>query len=445
MPRAFEENVSRVMVQACGHCVHAGCEMQWRRGGHGNECMICRAESQPLLQTFRLIPYPFEVETDDSSEDDGIQHGVVFNGVVGLNQLRGGGCGGKGQHKGKEPRDDEDSVESASSDPEVGFAVNAGDGVTGCDRRSLGWGDTFSGGKGKVERVGGGGTLPSASSAEPGSRSQPGDAEGVEGGAGYTDEWGITFGADGLITHELHDDHKIVQQMERLELDDEVRMMSKEDTIREAGVLIQALETYKLRLETLLPEHVAELREEYFEKLGMDPSFSRVAGSEMQFAGRKRKGGDDGGNDSKMTKSERRDCLKEELAAQIVRLHMQGQAQVLPQWATHIAAANAVMAGGGVGALIAGKPRAVATDLIGAVSGTAVGTRYKALSELLYPTEIAMSNEMKKQMETTMRMMVTATELAFVNEFADKFGTVSWANFTKAVADALGQPQAAGA
>ena len=57
--------------------------------------------------------------------------------------------------------------------------------------------------------------------------------------------------------------------------------------------------------------------------------------------------------------------------------------------------------------------------------------------------EIAMSNEMKKQMETTMRMMVTATELAFVNEFADKFGTVSWANFTKAVADALVQPAAA--
>ena len=80
--------------------------------------------------------------------------------------------------------------------------------------------------------------------------------------------------------------------MERLGLDDEVRMMSKEDTIREAGVLILALETYKSRLETLLPEHVAELREEYFEKLGMDPSFSRVVGSEMQFAGRKRKAGD---------------------------------------------------------------------------------------------------------------------------------------------------------
>ena len=36
--------------------------------------------------------------------------------------------------------------------------------------------------KGKVVTVGGGGTLPSASSADPGSRSQPGDAEGVEGG-----------------------------------------------------------------------------------------------------------------------------------------------------------------------------------------------------------------------------------------------------------------------
>ncbi len=46
---------------------------------------------------------------------------------------------------------------------------------------------------------------------------------------------------------------------------------------------------------------------------------------------------------------------------------------------------------------------------------------------------------MKKQVETTTKMMNTSTELTFLNELGDKSGLISWANFTKAVADALGQ------
>ena len=82
-------------------------------------------------------------------------------------EVKGGGKAqkGGGKVKGKEPRDDVDSIESASTDPEVGFAVNAGEGVPGCDRRRLGWGDSGvrlpSGhGKGEVATVGGGGTNP---------------------------------------------------------------------------------------------------------------------------------------------------------------------------------------------------------------------------------------------------------------------------------------------
>ena len=85
-------------------------------------------------------------ETEWSEEGSEVDRPVTVTGPVGVNGLRGGG--GKGQHKGKD----------------IGAGV------------------------GMVEMVGGGGTLPSASSAEPGSRSQPGDAEGMEGEAGYTDE-----------------------------------------------------------------------------------------------------------------------------------------------------------------------------------------------------------------------------------------------------------------
>ncbi len=79
-----------------------------------------------------------------------------------------------------------------------------------------------------------------------------------------------------------------------------------------------------------------------------------------------------------------------------------------------------------------------AADLIGALSGTAVSTRYKMLTELLYTAEVQTSAEMKKQSETSAKMMVTATELTFMNDFGDNVGVVSWANFTKGVAEAIG-------
>ena len=129
--------------------------------------------------------------------------------------------------------------------------------------------------------------------------------------------------------------------------------------------------------------------------------------------------------------------MKEELAAQIMRLHMQGQAHVLPQWATHIAAANAAMAGGGVAPLIAGKPRTTATELIGAVSGTTMSSRFKALSEIIFAPDLQTTGEMKKQVETSSKMMITVTELVFLNDFGDKNGLIQWSNFTKGVADAL--------
>ena len=108
------------------------------------------------------------------------------------------------------------------------------------------------------------------------------------------------------------------------------------------------------------------------------------------------------------------------------------------QWAPHIAAANAAMAGGGVGPLIAGKPRTVATELIGAVSGNSTPLyRFKALSEIIFSTDLQTTGEMKKQAETSSKMMVAVTELVFLNDFGDKNGLIQWSNFTKGVADAL--------
>ncbi len=91
----FVPNVTRVMMRACGHCAHAGCEARWGQ----LTCMSCRQPSRPELQTFRPDIDDFEVEGSDSEASmcGGILQPVVFNGVVGLNQLRGGGGGGKGQ------------------------------------------------------------------------------------------------------------------------------------------------------------------------------------------------------------------------------------------------------------------------------------------------------------------------------------------------------------
>jgi hypothetical protein len=94
-----------------------------------------------------------------------------------------------------------------------------------------------------------------------------------------------------------------------------------------------------------------------------------------------------------------------------------------------------------VGSLIAGKPRTVATDLIGAVSGNSTpSSRYKALSDILYVAEHATTSEVKKQAETTAKMLICATELTFLNNYGDKNGSIIWSDFTKSVADALGQP-----
>jgi hypothetical protein len=94
----FEPNVDRVMMRACGHCAHPGCEARWGQLA----CMSCRQPSRPELQTFRPVIDDFEVEGSDSeaSMGGGDLQPVVFNGVVGLNQLRGGG--GKGESKGSD-------------------------------------------------------------------------------------------------------------------------------------------------------------------------------------------------------------------------------------------------------------------------------------------------------------------------------------------------------
>ena len=150
---------------------------------------------------------------------------------------------------------------------------------------------------------------------------------------------------------------------------------------------------------------------------------------------KKARGGD--GDSKCVSKAERVAALKEELLAHLMRLQIHGAA--LPQWATHIAAANAAMAGGGVAPLIAGKPRTVATDLIGAVSGTTMTSRFKALSEIIFAPDLQTTGELKKQAETSSKMMIVVTELVFLNDFGDKNGSIQWSNFTKGVADALGQ------
>ena len=103
----FVPNVTRVMMYACGHDVHPGCELMWRqpRNNAGEQrqrhfvepfqfyghhtCMICRQLSRPVLQTFRPHPDDYEVEGSDSeaSMGGGDLQPVAFNGVVGLNEL----------------------------------------------------------------------------------------------------------------------------------------------------------------------------------------------------------------------------------------------------------------------------------------------------------------------------------------------------------------------
>jgi hypothetical protein len=50
----FEPNVDRVMMRACGHCAHPGCEARWGQLA----CMSCRQPSRPELQTYRPTARP---------------------------------------------------------------------------------------------------------------------------------------------------------------------------------------------------------------------------------------------------------------------------------------------------------------------------------------------------------------------------------------------------
>ena len=213
--------------------------------------------------------------------------------------------------------------------------------------------------------------------------------------------------------------------------------------LKEIEILETALDFYKDRIAGFNEEELDEERDEFFAKIATALQNGDVleAGMPRLMPPRKRKLSDEGEARS-LNKVDRIMILREELAASLMRLNMHGQP--MPHWLPHIAAANAAMAGGGVGPLIAGKPRTVATDLLGAVAGvTTPKYRYKALSEIIFVTELQTTGEMKKQTDLTIQMMTAVTELSFLNQFGDKNGLIQWSSFTKSVADALGQPVAA--
>jgi hypothetical protein len=190
---------------------------------------------------------------------------------------------------------------------------------------------------------GGGGTLPSASSAEPGSRSQPGDAEGVEGGAGYTDEWGITFGADGLITQEWPSPAAGPSSST-----DRPGETMRSQMLKEVQLLEQALDSYRDRMTSYNEEELEEERQTFFAKIIASlQSDSVLDDGAPQFANRKRKAGEEG--ETKVGRVERTIALKEDLAAHSMRLNMHGAA--MAQWVPALAAANAAALGGGVSGL----------------------------------------------------------------------------------------------
>ena len=156
----FVPNMSEVWMAACGHSLCQECYAdprgeQWRR-----MCAACTQPSMRYLQLYRPVESDYEVETDDSSDGEGDLQPVGFAGIVGVLNLNGGG--------GDEAAEQIDiHIMTPPKTPEQGDDD-----------------EHFSEDKenSEVEMDGDGGTLPSASSAEPGSRSQPGDAEGVEGG-----------------------------------------------------------------------------------------------------------------------------------------------------------------------------------------------------------------------------------------------------------------------
>ena len=199
----------------------------------------------------------YEVETPDSSDGEGDLQPVGFVGAVHFMDLAGGG-GGKGQSKGKTVDDwlrrlaaagDEEKVdiETPPKTPEQGDNEPFSEGDEGSEMET-------------VEEP------PSSSTAVSftvfGTRGGTDEGGGKGQSKGYMDEYGITFGADGLITQEWPSPAAGPSSST-----DGPGETMRSQFLKEVKCLEQTLNFYKDSLSSYNEEELEEERQTYFTRI----------------------------------------------------------------------------------------------------------------------------------------------------------------------------------